>query len=172
MRYIFRKKIRSWFQEKMQAEDLLRLYMAFVNKDVETVEEELNRILLETIIIMDGSESYYHGLVAGLMSPMRGYITKSNREGGTDRSDFFITPVSKRKEAFVVELKVAKKLRELEKKAEEALKQIEDRKYAAKLEDDDYSIVSGYGIAFCGKGCMMKARKLLQSQGGMQKAGK
>ena len=156
--YIFREKIMSWFQEKIQTDNLTRLYKAFVDKDAAVVEEELNRILLETISSFDEQESYYHGLVAGLLSPMKGYRTKSNREAGMGRSDLFVKPVSKRKEAFVVEFKVAKRLRDLDAKAAEALGQIEDRKYVAELEDEDYSVVSCYGIAFCGKECMVKVR--------------
>lgn len=148
----------SWFQEKIQTDNLTRLYKAFVDKDAAVVEEELNRILLETISSFDEQESYYHGLVAGLLSPMKGYRTKSNREAGMGRSDLFVKPVSKRKEAFVVEFKVAKRLRDLDAKAAEALGQIEDRKYVAELEDEDYSVVSCYGIAFCGKECMVKVR--------------
>lgn len=156
VRYIFREKIMTWFQEKIQEKDLTNLYTAFVNKDTATLEDELNQIMFETISSMDENESYYRGLVAGLLSPMKGYRTKSNREGGKGRSDLFIKPVSRRKEAFVVEFKVAKKPRELEKMADEALKQIADRQYAAELYDDGYEIVGNYGIAFCGKDCVVK----------------
>lgn len=154
--HIFREKIMSWFQEKIQADDLTRLYTAFVYKDAEVVQEELNRILLETISSLDEQESYYHGLVAGLLSPMKGYRTKSNREAGMGRCDLFIKPVSRRKEAFVIEFKVAKRLRDLEARADEALRQIEDRKYVSELEDEDYDRVSCYVIAFCGKECLVK----------------
>lgn len=154
--HIFREKIMSWFQEKIRADDLTRLYTAFVNKNAEVVQEELNRILLETISSLDEQESYYHGLVAGLLSPMKGYRTKSNREAGMGRCDLFVKPVSRRKEAFVIEFKVAKRLKDLEAKADEALRQIEDRKYVSELEDEDYSTVSCYGIAFCGKECLVK----------------
>lgn len=47
----------------------------------------------------------------------------------------------------------SKKIRELEAKANEALRQIEDKE----PEDDGYDIHSGYGIAFCGKDCFVKA---------------
>lgn len=80
----------------------------------------------------------------------------SNRESGKGRSDLFIKPVSRRKEAFVVEFKVAKKLRDLEKMADKAIRQIEDRQYIAELNDDGYESVGKYGIAFCGKDCLVK----------------
>ena len=65
-------------------------------------------------------------------------------------------PVSRRKEAFIVEFKVTKKLGELEAKTDEALAQIKDRNYEKELIDDNYSVISRYGIAFCGKECMVK----------------
>ncbi len=39
---------------------------------------------------------------------MKGYRTKSNREAGTGRCDLFVKPVSRRKEAFIVEFKKTK----------------------------------------------------------------
>lgn len=157
--YIFRSKIRSWFQEQIRQRDLGRLHTAFISKDTETFEEEMNDILLETISAMDEYESYYHGLTVGLLTGIRGYITKSNRETGKGRCDLFVKPVSRRKEAFVVEFKVAKNLKELETKAEEALKQIEERQYTRELEDDGYDLISWYGIAFCKKECLVKVRE-------------
>lgn len=156
VRYIFYTKVNAWFQAKMKARDMSRLHKAFIQKDVEVLEAELNDIMLETISSMDEHENYYHGLVAGLLTGIKGYITKSNRESGKGRCDLFVKPVSRRKEAFIVEFKVTKKLVELEGKAEEALAQIEDRNYERELRDDNYSIISRYGIAFCGKECMVR----------------
>lgn len=160
--YIFREKIMAWFNQKMKARDLTRLHTAFVNKDTQTLEEELTDILYETISSFDESENYYHGLVAGLLSGMKGYRTKSNRESGKGRCDLFVKPVSRRKEAFIVEFKTTKKIKELEKKAEEALQQIADKKYALELEDDGYDIASSYGISFCGKDCCVMHRERLE----------
>lgn len=159
VRYIFREKIMAWFDQKMKARDLTRLYTAFVNKDTQTLEEELTDILYETISSFDESENYYHRLVAGLLSGMKGYRTKSNRESGKGRCDLFVKPISRRKEAFIVEFKKARKIKELEAKAQEALQQIDDKKYALELEDDGYDIASSYGISFCGKDCCVMHRE-------------
>ena len=56
----------------------------------------------------------------------------------------------------MLEFKVADKFSQLEEKAEEALRQIEERQYAKELEDDGYATVYRYGIAFCGKDCLVK----------------
>lgn len=159
VRYIFREKIMAWFDQKIRERDLTRLHTAFVNKDTQTLQEELTNILYETISSFDESENYYHGLVAGLLSGMKGYRTKSNRETGKGRCDLFVKPVSRRKEAFIVEFKTTKRIKELEKKAEEALQQIDDKKYIMELEEDGYDITSSYGISFCGKDCCVMHRE-------------
>lgn len=58
-----------------------------------------------------------------------------------------------------MEFRVAKKPRDLEKMADEAIRQIEDRQYIAELLDDGYETVGKYRIAFCGKDCMVKFRQ-------------
>jgi len=156
VRYIFNEHIRTWFAQKMKQRDLSTLQNALIHKDVATFEEELNDILLGTISSFDEHENYYHGLVAGLLTGMSGYIIKSNRESGKGRSDLFVKPVDHRKEAFIVEFKVTKDDRELEVVAEAALQQIKERCYDRELEDDRYRIISHYGIAFCGKECVVK----------------
>lgn len=158
VRYIFHEKIMAWFEKKMKERDLTALHTAFVNKDTARLEEELTDILYETISSFDESENYYHGLVAGLLSGMKGYRTKSNRETGKGRCDLFVKPVSRRKEAFIVEFKTTKKMKEIEAKAEEALQQIEEKRYALELEEDGYDTCCSYGIAFCGKDCCVRLR--------------
>ncbi len=158
VKYIFRKKIMDWFGQKMKERDLTGLHTAFVNKDTARLEEELTGILYETISSFDESENYYHGLVAGLLSGMKGYRTVSNRETGKGRCDLFVKPLSRRKEAFIVEFKVTKKIKEIEQKAEDALSQIEEKHYALELESDGYDGYSSYGIAFCGKDCCVRVR--------------
>jgi hypothetical protein len=159
VRYIFRTKVLGWFDEKVKARDRSRLFNALVNMDVATVEEEIVDMLLETISFNDAYESFYHGFLAGILSGMKGYTVKSNREGGTGRSDLFIRPVTRRKAAFVLEFKVADKFKQMDAKADEALAQIEKKGYARELMDDDYETVHRYGIAFCGKDCLVKLQE-------------
>lgn len=158
VKYIFRTKILAWFDEKVKAKDRTRLFQAFLGHDAETLEEEISELLLETISFHDAYEAFYHGFLSGILSGMKGYVVKSNREGGSGRSDLFVRPVTRRKEAFVVEFKTAKKFQEMEAKAEEALCQIEDRQYVRELNEDGYEKTGKYGIAFFGKDCLVKVR--------------
>lgn len=159
VKYIFRTKILSWFQEKIKETDLSLLYTSLVHKNVAVFEEELNKLLQETISFNDAYESFYHGFIAGALSKMEGYIVKSNREGGRGRSDLFVKPVTRRKAAFVIEFKVAKSFDALEHMADIAIEQMEERGYAAELQDDGYREVIKYGIAFCGKDCLIKIKE-------------
>jgi hypothetical protein len=157
IKYIFRMKILTWFDEKLKEKDRSELFTALVNQDVEKLEDEIVDLLMETISFNDAYESFYHGFLAGILSGMKGYIVKSNREGGKGRSDLFVKPVTRRKAAFVIEFKVAKRFEELEAKAGEALRQIEEKRYADELHGDGYQEVIRYGIAFFGKDCVVRA---------------
>ena len=153
VKYIFRTKILSWFGEQVKQTDRTALFASLVNQEPAALEEEIAELLLETISFNDAYESFYHGFLTGILSGMKGYIVKSNREGGTGRSDLFIKPVTRRKTAYVMEFKVAKRFDELEKRAEEALRQIEERQYVRELNDDGYASVVRYGMALFGKDC-------------------
>lgn len=153
VRYIFRRKVLSWFDQKVKQKDRTRLLQAVVDCDAAALEEEIGEMLLETISFNDAYESFYHGFLVGILAGMKGYIVKSNREGGYGRSDLFIFPVTRRKAAFVVEFKIAKSIQGLEDKAKEAIQQIKDRNYMKELKDNGYEVVHKYGIAFFGKDC-------------------
>lgn len=158
VRYIFRNKVLGWFEEKVRERDRSELFTAFANRDAETVEKEIQDMLMRTISFNDAYESFYHGFLAGVLSGMEGHIVKSNREGGRGRTDLFVKPVSRKKPAFVVEFKIASNMKELNRRADEALEQIEDREYDRELRDDGYDVVIRYGIAFYGKDCSVKVR--------------
>jgi Protein of unknown function (DUF1703). len=67
-----------------------------------------------------------------------------------------VKPIRKKREAFIIEFKVAKRISEMNVKAEEALRQIMDRRYHRELWNEGYDHITGYGIAFCGKECVVK----------------
>ena len=135
------------------------MYDAVVNRDAEIFQEELSDMRLETISFNDAYENFYHGFVAGVLSNMKRYLVKSNRESGKGRSDILIKSVSRRGVAVILELKVAKNFDELESKAAEALKQIEDKKYEEELRRDGYKNIIKYGIAFYHKKCRVMVKK-------------
>ncbi|WP_079421884.1 AAA family ATPase [Clostridium oryzae] len=156
VKYIFRTKVLRWFQDKVKARDLSKLYTAIINADYKTFEIELGRLLMETISFNDAYENFYHGFVVGALANMHDYIIKSNREGGKGRSDLFIKSVSKRGVAIVIEFKIAKNIDDLEKRADDALKQIKEKGYDMELRSEGYKNIISYGISFCEKDCYVK----------------
>jgi hypothetical protein len=156
VKYIFRTKILKWFGDKVKAKDLSNLYTSIINGEPAIFEEELGRLLMETISFNDAYENFYHGFVVGVLANMHDYIIKSNREGGTGRSDLFIKSVSKRGIAIVIEFKIAKDIDDLEKRAEDALKQIKKKGYDMELRSEGYKNIIKYGISFCEKDCYVK----------------
>ena len=158
VRYIFSQKVQNWFRDSLKKRDLQPLYNAVVSKDCAVMEDVINDIFEETISYMDQNEYYYRGMVAGLLVGMKGFSTRSNREGGKGRSDLLLKPVRRSREAFVIEFKVTKDIDEMDAKADEAIQQIEDKKYDVVLKNDGYKYVSYYGIAFCGKECVVHCK--------------
>ncbi|MCL2231630.1 MAG: ATP-binding protein [Treponema sp.] len=160
LRYIYTTKIQEWFREKIKEKDFSAFYEAVLNGNAQTLQENLGEFLLETISYMDGRrEDFYHGVMIGVLSGVRNYTIKSNREAGLGRCDIVMRHSSGRGKAIVFELKWTAQMREIEKKSEEALQQIEVAKYAKELEAECYTDIIKYGIAFCKKSCEVRLGK-------------
>ena len=149
VRYIYKNMVMRWFEEKTKTKELSPLYESLLNGDREKMAEILSENLMETISFYDYQESYYHGFLAGMLKNIGNYIVQSNRESGNGRPDIL-------GKAVIIEIKVARTYQELEKKCDEALRQIEDRKYEEALRQEGYSDILKYGVAFYRKECMVK----------------
>ena len=154
--YIYQRQIREWFDERVKATDLTPMFNAILTGDTKVFQHELTEMLASTISYFDSKEDFYHGFLAAVTSTMDGYTTKSNRESGNGRADIFIRPTSIRKPAVIIEVKVADVAKDLEKKCDEALVQIEEKRYDDELLREGYTHVIKYGIAFYRKDCEIK----------------
>jgi len=105
---------------------------------------------------MDSAESFYHGFMAGVLSRLKGYRVKSNRESGHGRSDLVMYSVDMRGKAIIFELKQAGKFKEMVGLCDDALRQIEANDYAAYWDDEGYVDIMKYGIAFYRKNCEVR----------------
>jgi len=153
LRYIFKTKVKDWFSEKIKQKDFSRLYDAVLNGSADIIKDELNDFLVDVISYMDGRESFYHGVMIGVLSGMRHFSVKSNREAGTGRCDIVMRHASGRGKAVLFEIKYTEKMSEIEKKCEEALNQIKERQYAKELEAECYKDIIQYAVSFCKKSC-------------------
>ena len=153
VRQIFTTTVSAWFNETMKKQDLSAFASAVWDGDSEVMQNTLTDILYDTISYHDSAESFYHGFMAGLLRGA-GFALGSNRENGLGRTDIAIID-GRNKRAVIIELKYAKEYGDLEARAEEALAQIEEKKYAAGLPPNIRTVIN-YGIAFWKKECCVK----------------
>ena len=102
-------------------------------------------------------EKVYHSLFLGMLIWLRDrYEVTSEGERGHGRYDALLTPLNKINPAFIFEFKVSKTIKGLNAKAEEALKQIKEKKYDVGLKEKEISKVYRIGVAFKGKNVKVK----------------
>ena len=150
---IFRKSVVRWFDERIAVRDRSSLFKALWNEDVSSLSELISDLLFETISYHDYAESFYHAFLAGLFTNA-GYIVESNYESGLGRPDLVIKNKKKR-QAVIIEIKIADSMQSLQKSAEKAMDQIEDMRYADGIFAQGYQKVIKYGAAFYRKNCLI-----------------
>ena len=163
VKIMFQNMIRTWFGNVRS--DYNDFEKALLLGDVDAMNEYMNRVALETFSSFDTGkrasgkaepERFYHGFVLGLMVDLKGrYVITSNRESGFGRYDVILEPVSAADDAIIIEFKVYnfRKEKSLEETLQNALQQIEDKKYETKLRTKGIPAerIRKYGFAFEGK---------------------
>ena len=137
-----------------------RLIKNLLDNNIDKFEIELQEILLKYISFYDISniEKVHHNFILGLMIHLEGrYHINSNGESGLGRYDIEIEPLNKNMRGFILEFKVADSEENLEKKAEEALEQIKDKKYYVSLQDRGIKEITFVGMAFYKKFVKIKS---------------
>lgn len=159
VRNLFVKKIREWFSDvsRKDGQTLEQLCDAFVNKNVEKIEQIFGDYLWNTISIRDTAvakekkENFYHGILLGLLGYKSTWLIKSNAESGIGYSDILVE-VPTNRTGIVIELKYAED-GDMDAACEEAMRQIEEKGYIAKLKQDGMRNFIRYGIACFKKDC-------------------
>ena len=109
-----------------------------------------------------GAEGFYHGLVLGLIALMDNqYKIISNRESGDGRYDISMFPREARYPGIIMELKWQKDMdiESLDVLADEALDQIDRKRYDADMKNDGVQDILKFGIAFSGKMVSVKTNR-------------
>ncbi len=160
---MFRNMVIGWFAKvKSTYNDFIK---AMLLDDVDYMEEFMNKIALATFSSFDAGkktsestepEKFYHGFVLGMMVDLRNrFIITSNRESGFGRYDIMLEPKNDEDNAIIIEFKVFKPKKDgtLENTVKNALKQIDDMKYATIFLEKGIPAerIRKYGFAFEGK---------------------
>ena len=125
-------------------------------KDVLKYEELLQKILLYSVSYHDVSkeEKFYHNLILGMLLYLdSSYRIKSNVEEGYGRTDVVMIPLDRALPEFIFEFKVSERGDDtsMEKAADEALRQITEKRYEMSLEMEGVMDIVYIGAAFYGK---------------------
>ena len=131
------------------------LIKALENGDIRKFEKTLGEIMINMLSHFDldsEMEKIYQVFMIGLVGFLMGrYEIISNNESGYGRYDLAMIPVRSNEKAYLMEFKISKTEKGMRAKAEEALKQIDEKKYDTRLKARGIKNILKIGIAFYGK---------------------
>lgn len=166
VRELFVTQIMEWFGETV-IQDTSRIDSfceAFPAADGKAVEERFNDYLWHMISIRDTfsrkerKENFYHGILLGLLRYKENWVIKSNEESGGGYCDILLE-IPESRTGVVIEVKYAEG-GALDKVCGEALYQIEQKQYDARLVDDGMERIVRFGVACYKKRCKVAVKVL------------
>ena len=131
------------------------LIKALESGDIKKFEKTLGEIMINMLSHFDLNsemEKIYQVFMIGLVGFLMGkYEIISNNESGYGRYDLAMIPIKSNEKAYLMEFKISKTEKGMTLKAEEALKQIDEKKYDTRLKARGIKNILKIGIAFYGK---------------------
>lgn len=123
--------------------------------DFTKLQKAITEYMDKSISFYDGgSEGFYHGLILGLIALMDNqYQIKSNRESGDGRYDICLFPKTAKYPGIIMEFKWNSNLdsKPLDELANDALRQIDKKRYDLEMAEIGITNILKLGIAFSGK---------------------
>ena len=141
--------INRFFGTEVKTDILIK---ALENGDIVKFEKTLGEIMINMLSHFDldkEMEKIYQVFMIGLVGFLMGrYEIISNNESGCGRYDLAMIPVRSNEKAYLMEFKISKTEKEMSLKAEEALRQIDEKKYDTRLKARGIKNILKLGIAF------------------------
>ena len=137
----------------------IEIQQAIFTGNAAKLQKLLEKFMLNSISVFDGTnESFYHGMMLGLCAVLSNqYRIKSNSESGYGRFDISLIPDKHSNPGFIFEFKHAKtNNQDLGALADEALTQIDEKKYDTEMKTLGVANIIKIGIAFRGKKAVVK----------------
>ena len=158
---VFSAEIAGYLKREHSVTDLQELLDALQANDNKAFLAKLRDILVQSVSFFDGQEAFYHGFITCLLLGLSEYYqVLSNREAGLGRADILLQPrFDNSLPGLVFELKRGDEATQLDSLAEDALRQIAEKQYAAAF-PPEIREVRCYGLAFCKKECELRTESI------------
>ncbi|MCP4402798.1 MAG: AAA family ATPase [bacterium] len=171
VKQIFEDVLMGWITDSYENRKLQMLLQALIHNDIEAFEEILSDFVLSTLSYFDTQrqdvERVYQAFMLGLLIALSpAYELHSNKESGFGRYDISVIPKDLSKRAIIMELKKIGMNETKEIALDNALKQIEDKKYETDIRKRGIRDISTLAVTFDGKRVWVKAGSIAQDEPG------
>lgn len=152
--YVYNKEILQKLDKLIPMAVAISMQEALYSADSQKLKAVMQSLLANSVSSFDtAGENFYHGFMLGLCALLSNAYVTSNREAGDGRYDIQLMPKNVALPGILIELKAEKHAdaERLKKLAAVALKQINDKNYAADMQSHGVKTIYKYGVAFSGK---------------------
>ena len=152
--YVYNKEILQKLDKLIPMAAAISMQEALYSADSQKLKAVMQSLLANSVSSFDtAGENFYHGFMLGLCALLSNAYVTSNREAGDGRYDIQLMPKNAVLPGILIELKAEKHAdaEQLKKLAAVALKQINDKNYAADMQSHGVKTIYKYGVAFSGK---------------------
>jgi hypothetical protein len=154
--FVYDQIVEAWFSDAINLSSYDRFITSLATGDLEKFKLYLASYIMQTGSYFDFNsntpEQIFHIFVLGLVAGLRDkYIISSNKESGIGKYDVLFIPKDKQFKAMIIEFKTSPNAHSLKDKAQEAVRQIKEKKYPQELIPHSLTHALAIGLGFCGK---------------------
>jgi len=160
VRIIYVELIEKWIKNHVDLRQLETLLFSLKNGDITLFEKQLTNVCIEIMSYHDFAkdpEKVYHALVLGMLVWLSNdYTIRSNRESGYGRYDIIFIPKDKSRQGIIIEFKRIEDNDIVEDVLDDALRQIEKKRYDVELKAADIHNILKLAVGFTSKSVYLK----------------